>query len=124
MRVGQQSLVTHEVIFHQLTRLSLLPQRTTHLHHAGTCLPDRPQHQEELGASQQAGSHRLLLLRCHQEQLSHHQRGWSQGTTPEADVNILGSSLLIRGRTDVFGSGGERMRPDPDALTQMLLLQS
>ena len=97
-RGGQQSLAIHEAVFPQLTRASLLSQRTAYLHHAGTRLPDRPQHQEELGACKQAGGHRLLLLRCHQEQLSHHQRGWSQGTTPEADFNILHSFLLIKGR--------------------------
>ena len=57
-------------------------QGAAHLHHPCSCLPNRPQHEEELGPCQQAGRHRILLLRQQPEQLSHHQCGWHQGERP------------------------------------------
>lgn len=59
--------------------LSSAVQGAADLHHQGPRLPNRPNHQEELGPCQQAGRHRLLFLRQHTQQLPHHQRGWIQG---------------------------------------------
>lgn len=54
-------------------------QRTAHLHNQSTCLPNWPQHQEELGSCKQAGCNCFLLLWQHKKQLSDYQCGWSQG---------------------------------------------
>lgn len=54
-------------------------QGAADLHDQGACLPNRPNHQEELGPRQQASCHRLLFLRQHTQQLPHHQCGWIQG---------------------------------------------
>lgn len=94
--------------FHQLIRPSLLLQRTAHLHHPSPRFPDRPQHQEELGACEQAGRHSLLLLRCHKEQLSDHQCGWSQGTISPAHLKSL---IFIKSNRIHLKSGGKRVHP-------------
>lgn len=54
-------------------------QRTAHLHHQSPCLPNWPQHEEELGSCKQAGCYCFLFLWQHEKQLSDYQRGWSQG---------------------------------------------
>lgn len=54
-------------------------QRTAHLHHQSPCLPNWPQHEEELGSRKQAGCNCFLLLWQHEKQLSDYQCGWSQG---------------------------------------------
>ena len=62
------------------------PQGAAHLQHAGPRVPDRPEHQEELGAHQQARRHRVLLLRQHPQRLPDHQPGGVKGQPALCDV--------------------------------------
>lgn len=54
-------------------------QRAAHLQQQSARLPDRPQHQEELGSHQQTRRDRVLLLRQHAHRLPHHQPGRGKG---------------------------------------------
>uniref|UniRef100_A0A8C2B6E0 Homer scaffold protein 1 n=1 Tax=Cyprinus carpio TaxID=7962 RepID=A0A8C2B6E0_CYPCA len=87
-------------------------QRAAHLQQQSARLPDRPQHQEELGSHQQTRRDRVLLLRQHAHRLPHHQPGRGKGHHqqhhhPQHDLH----QNLTQVRSVGGQSGQHRVRP-------------